>query len=302
MIELLKKELEVLKDFLELDYVSIKTVNGEITIGKNGNLSYKYKIRLDENTIFEASRLEDFDEKELSVLNFFVKLILDIHFSSGYINLLELGNNGESNGFYSDISESNIKLKDEVVKILLETIKFKDLETYEHSLGVKYYAKLIAEKFMFDEKKIKDIEIASLLHDIGKISIKEQILFKPSKLRDDEFEAIKKHPEVGYKIVANSETLKDIANFILLHHEWVNGMGYPFGLKGENIPIEAQIISIADYIEVNLNGRNYTVRKTIPEVIKDLESLKGTKFREDVVEKAVEVLKIIMDGSESLIY
>ncbi len=302
MFDILKKQLNSLKEFLELKSISIKTNNQQIIVGDVSNGSYKYKIKIDENTNFEVSRDFDFNEKELSVLNFFVKLVLDSLFSNGYLNLTDIKDLFNINGFEKSISDSNVKLKEEIVKILLETIKMKDEETFEHSQGVSYYAKLIAKEFFDDEEKIKNIEIASLLHDIGKISIKEQILFKPSKLREDEFEIIKKHPEVGYKILSKSEILKDIANFVLLHHEWFNGMGYPFGIKGDKIPIEAQIISIADYIEVNLQGRNYIPRKTIYELINDLENLKDVKFKKDVVDAAVKVLKIEEDGGKGVIY
>lgn len=302
IVDILKKEITSLKDFLELDYISIKTKSGDITIGENLNNFYKYKMQIDEYTTFEASRIEDFNEKELSVLKFFAKLIFDSYFVNGYLNLINITNGAEINGFYKDINNCNIQFKEELVKILLETIKVKDEETYEHSIGVAYYSKLIASKFFNDENKVREIEIAALLHDIGKISIKEQILFKPSKLREDEFEIIKKHPEIGYKIVSKSEILKDIANYVLLHHEWVNGMGYPFGLKGDKIPIEAQIVSVSDYIEANLHGRNYATRKTIFEVIKELESLKETKFKEEVVEKAIEILKTIEEEGENIIY
>lgn len=302
MIDILKKELISLKDFLDLNFISIRTKIGDITIGENSQDFYKFKFQIDDNTTFEASRIDDFNEKELSILKFFVKLIFDSHFENGYLNLINLSNGYETNGVFKDISLSNIQIKEELSKLLLETIRVKDEETYEHSKGVAYYSKLIASKFFIDSEKLRDIEIAALLHDIGKISIKEQILFKPSKLREDEFEIIKKHPEVGYKIVSKSDILKEIANYILLHHEWINGMGYPFGLKGDKIPIEAQIISVADYIEANLHGRNYSTRKTIPEVIKDLEKLKGTKFKDEIVDKAIEVLKIVEEEGESIIY
>ncbi|MCX8094845.1 MAG: HD domain-containing protein [Caldisericia bacterium] len=304
MIDILKKQIGSLKDFLELNYISLKTKNGEIYIGEKSNGFIKYKIKIDENTTFEVARNEDFDEKEISVLNFFVKITFDTYLKEGYLNLMDNENHNyyKVNGFLNYINQSNITLKDELVKILIETIKVKDQETYEHSKGVAYYSKLISSKFFNDENKIKDIEIAALLHDIGKISIKEQILFKPSSLREDEFEEIKKHPEIGYKIVSKSDVLKDVANFILLHHEWENGMGYPFGLKGDKIPIEAKIVSVSDYIEANLQGRNYTKRKTISELIRDLESLKGTKFNEEIVNKAIEVLKIIEEDGASIIY
>ncbi|MGB9749400.1 MAG: HD-GYP domain-containing protein [Caldisericia bacterium] len=284
----IEKEIKILKDFLNLDYISLYFNGNRVTIGNNEENLNNLKIDFNKESFIEVSRKEKLSDEELKILNYFT-FRLEKNTSS-YDDL----NNNEVfkglNGVKDEINSTNKKLKDEIVRILLKTIETKDIETYEHSKGVTYYAKKIAEKYNFKSEQIKDIEYASLLHDIGKIALKEQVLYKPTKLREDEFEYIKKHSEIGYKILVVSEPLRNISNFVLLHHEWYNGMGYPYGLKGDSIPLEAQIISISDFIDTYLEGRNYFERKEMEDLIIELKRLKNIKFKDELVDKAIDVL------------
>jgi putative nucleotidyltransferase with HDIG domain len=285
----LENEIKLLKEFLKLDYISIVFEGKNAIIGKIENNSINLKLNIKDGSFLEVSRKKKFNEDDIKVFNFFIYRLENSYPVNGNTDENNIYNG--LNGVKSEIEIANKKLKEEIVKILLKTIETKDIETYEHSIGVAYYSKKIAEKYGLNPKQIEDIEYASYLHDIGKLTINEQILYKPTKLREDEFELIKKHPEIGYKILSNSESLRNIANFVLLHHEWFNGMGYPYGLKGDNIPIEAQIISISDYIATILQGRNYFERKETEDLIKELNKLRNVKFKDELVEKAIEVLK-----------
>jgi len=285
----LETEVNILKDFLKLDYIFVSFNDKAVAVGNKDDNSNNLKLNFNEYSYIEVSRKEKISENDINILKFFIYRL-----QKGYLE------NGDSDAYYSfnglngvkdEIYLTNKKLKDEIAKILLKTIETKDIETYEHSKGVSYYSKKISEKYNLNSDQIEDIEYASLLHDIGKIAIKEHILYKPTKLREDEFELVKKHPEIGYKILSTSEPLRNIANFVLLHHEWYNGMGYPYGLKGDNIPIEAQIISIADFIETSLQGRNYLERKETEDLINELKKLKNVKFKGELVDKAIEILK-----------
>jgi len=285
----LENEIKLLKEFLKLDYISIVFEGKNAIIGKIENNSINLKLNIKDGSFLEVSRKEKFNEDDIKIFNFFIYRLENSYPVNGNTDENNIYNG--LNGVKNEIEIANKKLKEEIVKILLKTIETKDIETYEHSIGVAYYSKKIAEKYGLNPKQIEDIEYASYLHDIGKLTINEQILYKPTKLREDEFELIKKHPEIGYKILSNSEPLRNIANFVLLHHEWFNGMGYPYGLKGDNIPIEAQIISISDYIATILQGRNYFERKETEDLIKELNKLRNVKFKDELVEKAIEVLK-----------
>ena len=285
----LETEVNILKGFLKLNYIFVSFKGKTIVIGNKDDNSDNLKLNFNEDSYIEISRKEKINEDDINILNFFIYRLEKGYLESGNFDTYYSFNG--LNGVKDEIYLTNKKLKDEIVKILLKTIEIKDIETYEHSKGVAYYSKKIAEKYNLNSDQIEDIEYASLLHDIGKISIKEHILYKPTKLREDEFELVKKHPEIGYKILSTSEPLRNIANFVLLHHEWYNGMGYPYGLKGDNIPIEAQIISIADFIETFLQGRNYLERKETDDLINELRKIKNIKFKGELIDKGIEVLK-----------
>lgn len=285
----IEKEIKLLKDFLNLNFISIKINDVVSSIGIKREDLDSFEININNDKTIIVQREKNFSEDEKKVVEYFIYRFLKNEISDLLTNGSKIIND------LSKIKEKNEKfnknLLDEIVKILLSIIEIKDKEIFEHSIGVEYYSILIARKYGFSDEEIEKIRFAALLHDIGKITLKDEILFKPTKLREDEFEIIKKHPEIGYKILSVSDLLRDIANYVLLHHEWCNGLGYPFGLKENEIPIQAQIISIADYIEVFLQGRNYLQRKNKDEIIKELESLRNVKFISNLVDKAIEVLK-----------
>ena len=114
----------------------------------------------------------------------------------------------------------------------------------------------------FRTKKRREIHIAGHLHDIGKIGVPDRVLLKPTKLDDEEWKLMKKHPEIGAEILSKSEHFTRLAAIILHHHERYDGKGYPFGAKGEEIPIGARIIAVCDSIDAMASARAY--RKALP--------------------------------------
>ena len=188
----------------------------------------------------------------------------------------------------------------DTVKALATAVDAKDAYTKGHSLRVAKYSKMIAYELGFSGEKLELIEIAGLLHDIGKIGIRDTILKKGSKLSPDEFEEMKKHPEIGAKIVGNVKELSAIVPAILYHHERVDGSGYPSGLKGEQIPIEAKIIAVADAYDAMTTNRPY--RKAIPSdvAIKEIEKYKDIYFCPKVIEAMKKALKRIEAEKDEL--
>jgi HD-GYP domain-containing protein (c-di-GMP phosphodiesterase class II) len=122
------------------------------------------------------------------------------------------------------------------------------------------------------------LEYGALLHDIGKIGIKDEVLRKQSSLSSEEFQTIQEHPLIGVKIVEGIDTFKDKITMIRHHHEHFDGNGYPDGLMGEAIPVEARIIAVADTFDSMTSGRLYRGRMTIEDVLFELEKDKGKKF------------------------
>ncbi|PNV78776.1 MAG: histidine kinase, partial [Dictyoglomus turgidum] len=150
---------------------------------------------------------------------------------------------------------------------------------------------IIGKELGLSQEKIRALAISSLLHDIGKIGIPSQILNKPSSLNPLERRFINIHPEIGYNLLRKIEIISDIAPIVYQHHERINGSGYPKGLKGEEILLEAKIIGVADVFEAMTSHRPYRSALPIDMAIKELVENKGTLYDPDVVDAFLKSLK-----------
>ncbi|PKM80682.1 MAG: phosphohydrolase [Firmicutes bacterium HGW-Firmicutes-13] len=128
------------------------------------------------------------------------------------------------------------------------------------------------------------------VHDLGKVGISDKILFKKSKLTDDEWEIMKQHSEKGYRIAQSSPDLALVADLILRHHERWDGSGYPLGLKGEEIPIECRILAVVDAYDAMFNERPYNRVMTHEEAVAELRHCKGTQFDPVLVEELLAIV------------
>jgi len=174
---------------------------------------------------------------------------------------------------------------------LAAAVDAKDHYTHGHSTTVMNYATKIAEALKLSDEMIEDIKYAGLLHDVGKIGISESIINKPGKLTKEEFSIIKMHPQLGANIVAKIDSLKKLVPLVMSHHEWVNGTGYPLGLRAEEIPIGGRILSIADAFSTITSKRPYREERTIEDGITELRRCAGTQFDQELVEVFVSVLR-----------
>jgi len=152
--------------------------------------------------------------------------------------------------------------KEKTVNALLRVIKVKDSEILTHCENVTQTALKIASAMGLSEKRKEYIRLAGLFHDIGKIAIRDNILYKKDKLDLNEFDAMKNHPKVGAEILKETEFMQHISDIVLQHHERVDGKGYPAGLAGEEILLEARIIAVADSFDALVADRVY--RKGMP--------------------------------------
>jgi diguanylate cyclase (GGDEF)-like protein len=168
--------------------------------------------------------------------------------------------------------------RSETIKTILNTLHEKNPREEKHSARVSLICTKIGTEMKMSKEEISMLKAISNLHDIGKIAIDEAILNKPGKLDDHEWEAIKRHPEIGYRILTASAEYKDIAEDILSHHERYDGKGYPRGLSGENIPIRARIISIADAYDAMISERPYRKPFSHEQAIAEISRCTGTQF------------------------
>ena len=167
----------------------------------------------------------------------------------------------------------------------------KDSYTNGHSLRVAQYTRMLAQKLGEDEKTVQRFYNIALLHDIGKIGIPDEILNKPEKLTEYEYETIKTHPYRGFEILKKVETQKDIADGALCHHERFDGKGYPARLNGKKIPYVARIISVADAFDAMSSTRPYRKKLPMDYIVTEIKKCSGTQFDPVVANAFLELYK-----------
>ncbi len=179
----------------------------------------------------------------------------------------------------------------ETIRALAAAIDAKDPYTKGHSERVAQMAVALARELDLPEREVDDLEYAALLHDIGKIGVDESILGKDDGLTDEEFEKIKTHTAVGAKIIKPVEFLKKTYKAVYHHHERFNGNGYPDGIKGEDIPLFARIIAVADAYDAMGSDRPYRKKLSKDKIMKELKDQSGKQFDPEVVKALISILE-----------
>jgi len=169
------------------------------------------------------------------------------------------------------------------VKALAAAIDGKDPYTRGHSERVSRFSVATAQGLGLPENEIEQIRISALLHDVGKIGIDDNVLKKPAALTDAEFEIMKTHPQKGYKIMSQIPAMRDFLPGMHMHHEMINGGGYPQGLKGDEIPMQARIVSVADTFDAMTTERPYQRAMDLETALTRLKSFVGTRYDARVV-------------------
>jgi diguanylate cyclase (GGDEF)-like protein/putative nucleotidyltransferase with HDIG domain len=175
------------------------------------------------------------------------------------------------------------------VLILAETLDLRDTGTAQHSQTVGRLCEQIATELRLEPERVERVRLAGLLHDLGKIGVPDPILRKPGALTEAEWAEMRKHPELGARILSGA-SLDDLSSWVLAHHERPDGRGYPSGLVGDAIPLEARILAVADSYEAMTSDRVYRSAMPVAEAIEELRRCAGTQFDEQVVEAFAGVL------------
>jgi HD-GYP domain-containing protein (c-di-GMP phosphodiesterase class II) len=180
-------------------------------------------------------------------------------------------------------AEENRQLFIGTVKALAAAIDGKDPYTRGHSERVSRFSMAMAQRLGLTDDEVEKIRISALLHDVGKIAIDDKILKKPSALTDEEYEIMKGHPQKGYKIMSQIPAMKEFLPGMYMHHEMVNGMGYPQGLKGDEIPLMGKIVAVADTFDAMTTDRPYQKAMKFDDALARIESFVGTRYDPAVV-------------------
>jgi putative nucleotidyltransferase with HDIG domain len=174
---------------------------------------------------------------------------------------------------------------------IVKIIEAKDVYTAGHSMRVADYSERIARRMRMNEYDIEVVKNLANLHDIGKVQIDLAILNKTTKLTEKDWVEMRKHPVISYEVVKQIDFLKDKATSILYHHERIDGKGYPFGKKEEEIPLFARILCVADSYDAMTTDRPYRQALTHEQSLAELEKNKGSQFDTKICDLMIEIVK-----------
>jgi putative nucleotidyltransferase with HDIG domain len=174
-------------------------------------------------------------------------------------------------------------LNGELFLILAKVIDARDPYVAGHASKSADYAAAMAVELGLQAERVEHVRQAALLHDIGKLGIPEQILHKQSRLSDEEYAFVKTHAALGAELLETCQSLRHLAPFVRYHHEWWDGRGYPDGLQGEQIPLEARILAVCDAVEAMASDRSYQRAMSLSKIMAELQSCAGTQFDPAVV-------------------
>lgn len=229
-----------------------------------------------ERLIFEI----ELDEEALVDTTFEIKMDNYTKFNRQIENLIK---------DFNDYIGLDYKFREKIILVII-IMELYDDYTRNHSENVARIAKEIATEMKFSLDDIVKTYYAGLLHDIGKVLIPHQILNKPGRLTAQEYQIIKKHPVLGYKMLDKHTELKEISKLVLYHHERWDGKGYPQGLRGNEVPLISQILAVADSWDAMISKRNY--RKPLDKEIalKEIRDNKSSQFAPQIVDAFLKVI------------
>ena len=183
----------------------------------------------------------------------------------------------------------------EVIHTLVGVIESRDAYTCGHSDRVALFAQILAVEMGLSEEECQDIFLSGLLHDIGKVGVPDDVLLKPGGLSESEFNLIKRHPEIGARLLKGISALEKLIPGVMHHHEAIDGSGYPCGLKGEDIPLMARILAVADAFDAMTSDRPYRSGMTVERAVSVLRSGAGTQWDARVVDAFLVVEERILE-------
>jgi len=243
---------------------------------------YIAKSKRVESGLSEIVSTDDYNFWDEYALKCFAQVLTKKHANVG-INVEE----ELVNQFHNEKIVSNEHLID-VVSSLANAIDAKDTYTKGHSASVSRYSEALARAINLPSGEVERIKLGALLHDVGKIGIPEQVLKKPSMLTDDEWAIMKQHPTIGAdKVLLPNKSLHDLIPMVKYHHEHIDGSGYPYGLKGDEIPLSARIVAVADAFHALISDRPYRKGLSVNKACEILKMGAGVQWDKELVRQFV---------------
>lgn len=178
-----------------------------------------------------------------------------------------------------------------IAYIITEIVEIRDPYLIGHHQRVSKLAAAIAQEMKLPQDKVEGVKIASLVHDVGKVNLPTEIVSKPSKLIEVEFNFVKNHPRTGYEILKKADFPWPIAEIVFQHQEKIDGSGYPRGLKGAEILIEAKILGVANVVEAMSSYKSYRLALSIDEALREISKYKNILFDPEVVDACLGLFK-----------
>jgi response regulator RpfG family c-di-GMP phosphodiesterase len=217
------------------------------------------------------------------------------HITQGQMSILSIlaGSAGAAMAnqrLYRDLKTSYLQ----AIRGLANSIEARDECTAGHTDRVCRLAEMVARRLKWDERRLEHLVMGCTLHDIGKIGVPDRILNKPDRLTDEERARMMAHPEVGLMIIDGIDLFRPAIPYIIAHHEWYDGTGYPNGLTGEEIPVEGRLLAVVDTFDAILSDRPYRKGASVRQAVSELVKFSGTQFDPEIVKALVEIL---LDGS-----
>lgn len=277
----------------------VYSVDGSFLLSKGIHIKMSYANRLRElgvdyiyieDELSKGVEINDFiEEKTRENCKKEVKKVLETYSTQGNLELSNIVTAAQ------DIVEDVLCQRNIIVNLI--DIRRKDEYTYAHSVNVCALAVLLSIKLGYNKNRVRDIAVGALLHDLGKVLVPDEILNKPGKLTDKEYEIVKQHVIYGYEAISGASWISSISKVIILtHHENIDGSGYPFGWKGNKINNATKAISICNVFDSMVSKKPYRGAYKIYEVIEYLIANKGILFDEDIVDAFIKYIAVYPSG------
>jgi HD-GYP domain-containing protein (c-di-GMP phosphodiesterase class II) len=279
-----------------------QTATGKITMGKSvggaaeqhPEISFPLKL----TTVFAAVALALALALGFAIVRFLGSDVRDISIGASlavaYVVLVVLFRRRSVRRQQADMESRADELKsgyDSIVAVLCSALDLRDNVTHGHARHVSELASVVAWQMGLRKEQVRRIEKAAVLNDIGKIGVADAVLAKPGPLDDAEWAEMKRHPELGCQMLQRIDLLKDVAEIVYAHHERYDGDGYPRGLKGDQIPLEARIFTVVDAYDAMTSHRPYRKARPHRKAVEEIVRNSGNQFDPDVVRAFLEAEK-----------